>query len=106
LPLLYYEISVNLAEISVDSARFSFCYIVNTDKKKGIKKMNKEGEFFDIPNSNGNVWPEDCCPAYTFREGSIDSIRGCWYCRYADFHLTEERALDVGICKWPRKVLD
>ena len=39
------------------------------------------------------------------REEAIESLKGCWYCRYADFHLKEERALEVGICKWPQIVL-
>lgn len=63
--------------------------------------MDREHKEYDIPNRNGNVWPQDICPAYTAREGAIESMKGCWYCRYADFHLTEERALEVGLCKWP-----
>lgn len=43
--------------------------------------------------------------AYTPREEAIESLKGCWYCRYADFHLKEEQALEVGVCKWPHKVL-
>lgn len=62
-------------------------------------------EYFEAPNKNGNVWTEDLCPAYTPREEAIDSLKGCWYCRYADFHLKEELALEVGICTWPNKVL-
>ena len=26
----------------------------------------------------------------------------CWYCRYANFHLTAPVALDVGICCYPQ----
>ena len=26
--------------------------------------------------------------------------------KYADFHLKEERALEVGICKWPEKIIE
>lgn len=44
-------------------------------------------------------------PAYTPREEAIESQKECWYCRYADFHLKEERAPEIGICKWPHKVL-
>ena len=62
-------------------------------------------EYFEVPNKNGNVWPENLCPAYTPREEAIKSLKGCWYCRYADFHLTEERALEVGICKWPHRII-
>ena len=67
--------------------------------------MIGNGRYFEMPNKNGNVRPEDLCPAYTPREEAIESLKGCWYCRYADFHLKEERALEVGICKWPYKVL-
>ena len=67
--------------------------------------MMRNREYFEIPNKNGNVWPEDLCPEYTSREEAIESLKGCWYCRYADFHLKEERALEVGICKWPYKVI-
>ena len=29
----------------------------------------------------------------------------CWFCRYANFHLLEQNALEVGVCCWPRDVL-
>jgi hypothetical protein len=61
---------------------------------------------YDVPKRDGSVWPEDICPAYTPREDAIPSLKGCWYCKYADFHLKEERALEVGICKWPKKIID
>ena len=53
------------------------------------------------PNSGGNVWPRQNCPAFTARGGAAE--RTCWYCVYADFHLDKPRALDVGICDWPDK---
>ena len=67
--------------------------------------MTRDGMYFEVPNKNGNVWPGNLCAAYTLREDAIDSLKECWYCRYADFHLKEERALEIGICKWPHKVL-
>ena len=60
----------------------------------------------EVPKRDGSVWPEDICPAYTPREEAIPSIKGCWYCKYADFHLKEETALEVGICKWPQKTIE
>ncbi len=54
----------------------------------------------------GSVWPEDICPAYTPRRDAISCLKGCWYCRYADFHLKEEQVLEVGICRWPEKIMD
>ena len=68
--------------------------------------MDKNTNNYDIPKRDGSVWPEDICPAYTPREDAIPSLKGCWYCKYADFHLKEERALEVGICKWPNKIID
>lgn len=67
--------------------------------------MKHEKEEYEVPNKEKNVWPEDLCPAFTRREGSIDSLKACWYCRYADFHLNMECALEVGVCRWPKKVL-
>ncbi len=67
--------------------------------------MVKEASEYSIPKRGGSVWPEDVCPAYTPRKEAIPCLKGCWYCRYADFHLTEETVLEVGICKWPEKVL-
>ena len=66
--------------------------------------MDREPKTYDVPKQNGSVWPNDICPAYTPRQEAIPCINGCWYCRYADFHLQEERALEVGICKWPKKI--
>lgn len=53
------------------------------------------------PNSGGNVWPKQSCPAFTPRGGAAEDT--CWYCVYADFHLDKPRALEVGICNWPEK---
>lgn len=57
------------------------------------------------PNADGNVWPQQVCPAFEFRDTAPIKIQQCWYCRYADFHLHKHKALDVGICNWPIKVL-
>lgn len=67
--------------------------------------MDHDAKAHGAPNQNGNVWPEEICPAYTPREGALESLQGCWYCRYADFHLKEARALDVGWCRWPSKIM-
>lgn len=67
--------------------------------------MGDAASEYDIPKKGGSVWPEDLCPAYTPRKEAISCLKGCWYCRYADFHLTEERVLEVGICRWPEKII-
>lgn len=57
------------------------------------------------PNAEGNVWPGQSCPAFIPRSGAAIGMQQCWYCRHADFHLNKPRALDVGVCCWPKKVL-
>ena len=57
------------------------------------------------PNAEGNVWPKQVCPAFEQRNDTPIGLRQCWYCRYADFHLEKAKALDVGICCWPEKIL-
>lgn len=54
------------------------------------------------PKPGGSVWPRQSCPAFTPRKEylPIDGPQ-CWFCRYADFHLTRSVALEVGICCWP-----
>ncbi|WP_313525212.1 hypothetical protein [Anaerotignum sp.] len=56
------------------------------------------------PNAEGNVWPKQVCPAFTPRDVAVEST--CWYCVYADFHLDKPRCLEVGVCYWPKKILD
>ena len=60
----------------------------------------------NTPNAEGNVWPGQCCPAFEARANAPAGLRQCWYCRCADFHLDKPRALDVGVCYWPRKILN
>jgi len=64
--------------------------------------QRKEDNPLSAPNCNGNVWPKQRCPAFTPRGGA--TAKECWYCIYADFHLDKPRALDVGICYYPKKV--
>lgn len=58
------------------------------------------------PNTEGNVWPKQRCSAFEPRDSTPVGIVQCWYCRYADFHLGRPRALDVGVCYWPKKVME
>lgn len=59
-----------------------------------------------VPNIDGNVWPNQVCPAFESRKDAPDGIKECWYCRCADFHLDKSKALDVGICCWPQKIIN
>ena len=54
------------------------------------------------PRRGCSVWPRQSCPEFTPRKGHLP-MEGeqCWFCRYADFHLTCRVALEVGICCWP-----
>ncbi len=62
----------------------------------------RENMILTAPKSGGNVWPKQSCPAFTPRGGAAETT--CWYCIYADFNLDKPRALDVGICNWPKTV--
>lgn len=57
------------------------------------------------PNTLGSVWPKQSCPMFLARENCSPDICECWYCVYADFHLNKPRALEVGICNWPKKIM-
>jgi hypothetical protein len=63
----------------------------------------REDQALSAPNAGGNVWPSQSCPAFTQRDCAAEKT--CWYCVYADFHLDKPRALDVGICNWPRRYI-
>ena len=59
-------------------------------------------ESLPAPKPGGSVWPRQSCPAFTPRKEHLPiEGRQCWFCRYADFHLTQPVALEVGICGWP-----
>lgn len=73
--------------------------------KSWQKKGQKEEIHFAMPNANGSVWPKQGCPDFELRESVVAGKKECWYCRYADFHLGELKALEVGICCWPKKIM-
>ena len=54
------------------------------------------------PRVGGSVWPGQCCPKFAPRSAALGPKCECWFCTYADFHVLEPVALDVGICCWPR----
>ena len=70
-----------------------------------MEKQRMEDIPLSAPNAEGNVWPKQVCPAFEPRTNTPSGLRQCWYCRYADFHLEKAKALDVGICCWPEKIL-
>jgi len=64
-----------------------------------FKKYGPEALLLPKPNCEGNVWPNQHCPAFTPRGSSTE--KECWYCIFADFHLDKPNPLDVGICCYP-----
>ena len=68
-----------------------------------MESKRDEGKRLTVPRPGGSVWPKDSCPAFFPRAGwlSIEKEQ-CWYCRHANFHLTDPVALDVGICCYPQ----
>ncbi|MPN40746.1 hypothetical protein SDC9_188285 [bioreactor metagenome] len=69
-----------------------------------MEKRRREDGPLSAPNAEGNVWPGQCCPAFEPRTNALFGLRQCWYCRYADFHLDKSRALDGGVCYWPKRI--
>ena len=69
-----------------------------------MERNKKENQVLPAPNSYGNVWPKQSCPVFAKRGGAAEKT--CWYCVFSDFHLDRPRALDVGICNWPKKHQD
>lgn len=69
-----------------------------------MNKKRQEDQPLLAPNTDGNVWPYQVCPTFNPRIGTLTGFKQCWYCQYADFHLNKERALDVGVCYWPKKI--
>lgn len=58
-----------------------------------------ERRFLRSPPAGRNVWPGQCCPRFGARYSeTLKAERECWFCRFADFHLSELAVLDVGIC--------
>ena len=68
-----------------------------------MEKRSQEDMSLSAPNAEGNVWPNQVCPAFEARIDTHYGLSQCWYCRYADFHLDKPKALDVGVCYWPKK---
>ena len=63
-------------------------------------------ETLPVPKSGGSVWPRQSCPAFAPRKTHLHTEGSqCWFCRYADFHLTRPVALEVGICCYPEEQL-
>ncbi len=70
-------------------------------------KKDASSEVLRKPRPGGSVWPGQRCPGFAPRTvGLGPAAVDCWSCRYADFHLVERVALDVGVCCWPKVQLD
>lgn len=63
-----------------------------------------ERRILGSPHTGRSVWPGQCCPCFSARHSETGKIqRECWFCWYADFHLTQPAALEVGICRYPKE---
>lgn len=69
------------------------------------EKRRREDIQLPAPNAQGNVWPKQVCPAFIPRDDTPVGLEQCWYCCHADFHLGKPKALEVGVCDWPNKVM-
>ena len=58
------------------------------------------------PRTGGSVWPGQRCPAFSPRATAFGADSECWFCAFADFHLTQQVALEVGICCWPKVCIE
>ena len=67
-----------------------------------VEAMSEGDRFLREPRIGGSVWPQQQCPGFTERLERLGGMQACWFCRYADFHLRERVALDVGICCWQK----
>lgn len=68
-----------------------------------MERCRREDMPLPASNAEGNVWLKQVCPAFEPRANIPSGLRQCWYCSCADFHLDKPRALEVGICYWPKK---
>ena len=74
-------------------------------QREFISKLDNSEEF-DRPRCRQSVWPHQVCPKYQERGNSLAVEPTCYFCKYADFHLNETVALEVGICCWPEVQLE
>ena len=72
-----------------------------------MEAQRDESKRLPVPRTGGSVWPKEFCPAFSPREGWLPIEKEqCWYCRYANFHLTAPVALEVGICCYPQAQME
>ena len=69
-----------------------------------MERVRNREKRLPAPKPGESIWPKDFCPVFFPREGWLPIEKEqCWYCRYANFHLTAPIALDVGICCYPQE---
>ena len=68
-----------------------------------VERERDAGKKLPEPKSGGSVWPTDSCPVFSPRDSWLPIEKEqCWYCKFANFHLTAPVALEVGICCYPQ----
>jgi len=68
--------------------------------REEVRKLDHSEEFGE-PRTGKNVRPHQWCPAFAERHSIIPFAPKCFFCRYAYFGLENQRAPDVGICRYP-----
>lgn len=93
----------NFSGLPADTSGSPF-YAAQDDKWLAPPFVPKE-RLLKEPRKDQSVWPGQCCPMFEARYSAAGPVWAeCWFCRYADFHLNREKALDVGICCYPRRI--
>lgn len=69
--------------------------------REQLRKLLNSEEF-GCPQSEKNVWPHQYCPAFELRSSFLYPAQECYFCKYADFHLGQTVAAEIGVCCYPK----
>lgn len=61
----------------------------------------EHSETFEEPQTGKKVYYTQLCTAFKVRRTFLAS-ESCFFCKYADFHLYAEKALEIGFCCYPK----
>lgn len=61
----------------------------------------EHSEEFDQPQTGASVWPHQYCPQFCLRRTQVVAMQSCFFCKYADFHVTRQECLEIGTCHYP-----
>ena len=73
------------------------------NEEKGYFSMNmKKHTEFSTPPIGSEVSRFDHCPCFSARRSLLATEPICWFCKYADFDLKDDKLPEKGICKYPK----